>query len=284
MRRIAKAFLGRFAPSVLYWYREKRAQNGFAKPQSSNKEVFEDIYRNQRWGGDKIAPYSGSGSDDEVTKPFVEFVCEYIRANKIRSVVDLGCGDYRVGKRICQLVDEYVGVDVASTVVEHNRRLFGNDRIKFVALDITEDMLPDGELYIVRQVLQHLSNEGIKKALDKLKGRKHVIVAEHHPASTRFRSVNIDKPAGHHIRVAKGSGVYLDMPPFSFPATLRTTMPLPPLVAPGETLAVYVKSEFTDDGRAATAGDNLYAAVSLAPMMPDICGSTEDPRPAKTKD
>jgi SAM-dependent methyltransferase len=243
MRIAAKAFLERFAPTVLYWYRERRARGDFTAPETalSNREVFEDIYRNRRWGGEGTSPYSGYGSDDEVTEPFIQFVRQYLRANGIRTVVDLGCGDFRVGAKISEKVEGYTGVDVAPTVVRRNQHQFGGDRVKFVTLDITEDALPDGDLYIVRQVLQHLSNEGIGKALDQLRERPHVIIAEHHPAPGRFQSFNIDKAAGYHTRVAKGSGVYPDQLPFCFPATLRTSMPLPPLIAPGETLAVYVK-------------------------------------------
>ncbi len=40
---------------------------------------------------------------------------------------------------------------------------------------------------------------------------------------------------------------------------------------------------FTDAGRRAIADSNLYAALSLALMMPDICGSLEDPGPGKSQ-
>lgn len=40
---------------------------------------------------------------------------------------------------------------------------------------------------------------------------------------------------------------------------------------------------FTDAGRKAIEQDNLYSALSLALMVPDICGSLEDPGPGKSK-
>lgn len=40
---------------------------------------------------------------------------------------------------------------------------------------------------------------------------------------------------------------------------------------------------FTDAGRACLTSDNLYSALSLALMLPDICGSLEDPGPNKSK-
>jgi hypothetical protein len=40
---------------------------------------------------------------------------------------------------------------------------------------------------------------------------------------------------------------------------------------------------FTHAGRQAIASKNLYAALSLALMIPDICGSIEDPGPRKSQ-
>lgn len=41
--------------------------------------------------------------------------------------------------------------------------------------------------------------------------------------------------------------------------------------------------QFTEAGRKAIEEDNLYSALSLALMIPDICGSLEDPGPGKSK-
>ena len=41
---------------------------------------------------------------------------------------------------------------------------------------------------------------------------------------------------------------------------------------------------FTDAGRQAIADDNFFAGLSLALMIPEICGSLEDPGPNKSKD
>lgn len=40
---------------------------------------------------------------------------------------------------------------------------------------------------------------------------------------------------------------------------------------------------FTDAGRKALEVENLYVALTLALMLPDICGSLEDPGPGKSK-
>lgn len=43
---------------------------------------------------------SGSGSDSVVSAPYARIVCDYMLANNVRRIVDIGCGDFRVGKRL----------------------------------------------------------------------------------------------------------------------------------------------------------------------------------------
>src|SRR5689334_14063560 len=65
--------------------------------------VFSEIYRRNMWGGQAGVFYSGPGSDPVVSRPYIEAVSDYIRASGIKSVVDIGCGDFRVGEQLLQL-------------------------------------------------------------------------------------------------------------------------------------------------------------------------------------
>ena len=71
--------------------------------------------------------------------------------------------------------------------------------------------------------------------------KRHVVIAEHHPAPGRFRRYNHDKPPGRDIRVPFGSGVYLDQAPFLFPCRVIATTPVPPIITPGEVITTYAK-------------------------------------------
>jgi hypothetical protein len=75
----------------------------------------------------------------------------------------------------------------------------------------------------------------------KLRDKPHVFIAEHHPAPGRFKRHNHDKPPGKDIRVAFGSGVYLDQAPFCFPCRVIATTPVPPIITNGEVIAIYAK-------------------------------------------
>ena len=74
--------------------------------------------------------------------------------------------------------------------------------------------MPDGDILIVRQVFQHISNSDIKKILDKAKTFKFLFVTESiYDAADAVH--NVDKPANSHIRLYNKSGVYLEHAPFN---------------------------------------------------------------------
>jgi hypothetical protein len=59
----------------------------------------------------------------------------------------------------------YLGVDIASDVIEANRKKYEAGKIKFQVGDITED-LPAADLLISKDVLQHLSNGLVQKFIE----------------------------------------------------------------------------------------------------------------------
>jgi SAM-dependent methyltransferase len=176
--------------------------------------AFGRIYRERAWGVQKDAPFcSGSGSSGDAAIAYCEFVANFIREHRITSVMDVGCGDFRIGRRISETGVNYLGVDVVPELIEHNRRHYSTDRIDFSCLDVTQEPLPPAELCLVRQVLQHLSNSEIKATLQHLAKYPFAIISEHVPVVTS--NPNLDKPHGPDTRMCDGSGVYVDLPPFS---------------------------------------------------------------------
>lgn len=181
----------------------------------SLQETFSRIYRDKLWGEDLSSPwFSGSGSIGGAREAYQEFVRCFIKQRGITSVVDLGCGDFRIGAPIARLVNRYVGVDIVPDLIDYLQARFGSSTTEFRCLDIVNDDLPEGELCLVRQVLQHLSNGEIKAVLPKLARYKYVLITEHYPAPGRLVLPNRDKPHGPDIRVADDSAVFLDQPPF----------------------------------------------------------------------
>ena len=186
----------------------------------SVSEVFTDIYARHQWGDRKptAAFDSGHGTGKEsVARPYLEAIKQDLQQRGLAGThaVDLGCGDYRIGRELRPLFGRYMGVDIVPSLVQHLNEKFSDASTTFVTHDLIVDDLPDGDVAFLRQVLQHLSNSQILKILAKLTRYRVTYITEHHPSDDRLIRPNVDKVHGGGIRLFKGSGVYLDQPPFS---------------------------------------------------------------------
>ena len=180
----------------------------------SIQDTFRKIYRNQVWGKNGEQFYSGPGSYGPASDLYCAALTKFIQENGIRSVVDCGCGDFSVGRRIVEATDvQYVGVDVVPELIQHHRQKFQNERVSFKCANIITDELPVAELYLVRQVFQHLTNDEIAKVLERMSCVPKVLITEDFPLQPT--SFNHDMTHGPEVRSDFGSGVYVDQPPFS---------------------------------------------------------------------
>ena len=182
------------------------------------EEVFDSIYRDRVWGNNEEGePISGSGSHKlEIVGPYVEKVLLLLRELKCSTVVDLGCGDFSVGKNIVDKCSSYIACDISSVILERNRRNYRSSNLSFRKIDLASDELPKGDIAFVRQVLQHMSNDNIKSFVNRInrsKPYRYLLVTEHLPSKRPFVA-NLDKTSGPNIRVGIGSGVVIDEPPF----------------------------------------------------------------------
>src|SRR5688500_6115842 len=71
------------------------------------EQVFSLIYERGLWGKSAGQFFSGSGSVDAHGLQYVSMLADYISRHSIRSVVDLGCGDFAIGRRIADLGVDY---------------------------------------------------------------------------------------------------------------------------------------------------------------------------------
>jgi SAM-dependent methyltransferase len=179
------------------------------------EQVFSKIYERGLWGKSTGSFHSGSGSTETHAVEYVKIIADYVAEHSVRSVVDLGCGDFTIGRKIAQLGVDYTGVDVVPALIEHHTRQYAAPAVRFAHLDIVADPLPKGDLCLIRQVLQHLSNDQIAAILRKLAMYNHVIVTEHYPGRGAHVVPNKDKPQGHDTRIEDDSAVFLEHPPFN---------------------------------------------------------------------
>jgi len=207
--------------SLLNRYKQfKRFREQKENCHRTTEEVFTEIYQQNKWGGSQGGFCSGPGSaDEQVVSAYISTVSEKASSENFLGLtfVDLGCGDFRVGKHLLPLCSSYIGVDVVRPLICRNQEKYGNATTSFIHLDIVEDELPTGDVCFLRQVLQHLSNQQIVNILKKLKSYRWVFITEHYPADNDSIKPNLDLVHGGYVRVYDNSGVYLSEPPFKLP-------------------------------------------------------------------
>ncbi len=188
---------------------------------SDMKETFTNIYDNGIWGKSEGFPYcSGGGSHDEkVIRPYIDLVISLIKDKGIKTICDIGCGDFNIMSQVLPQTDydKYYGVDVVDGLIDYNNEKYGNDKISFLCADASDESqeIPGTDLLIIRQVLQHLDNASIARILKRSEKYKYVLVTEHLPFIP-LRGFNKDKPINNSIRLNNRSGVYIERKPFGY--------------------------------------------------------------------
>jgi SAM-dependent methyltransferase len=208
----------------------------------SVEDVFADVYANGRWGGGGPGFNSGTGSRGEAAECYAAYVRELLDINGPLCVVDVGCGDFEVASAFVDSAYEYIGLDVVPALIERNRALYGSDSVDFRRLDASTADLPEGDLCLIRQVLQHLSNDQIDRILWQCRHFPAVLITEHWPAPELATEPNADKPHGPDTRLDSGSWVDIRQVPFSLRyVTEVLCVPAPsPLYSTGETIRTFL--------------------------------------------
>lgn len=181
------------------------------------QKVFSTIYQERLWSGpqDPQGFCSGAGSHEpHVVEPYVRAVLGFLaQLPRAPDAVDLGCGDFNVGRQVRPSCARYVACDIVPELIAYNASTHAALNVDFRVLDLIEHPLPSGEVLFLRQVLQHLGNEQVAAVTAKLHAYRFVVLTEHLPTRRPF-APNVEKPAGPGTRLAQGSGIVLTEPPF----------------------------------------------------------------------
>lgn len=174
----------------------------------SRLDVFDEIFLKKTWTANlKNIPVSGVGSSLNQTitaRSTVEFV---LKKYQIRSIVDIGCGDFTWMHEMNLEGINYTGVDIVEKLIEENRILYGTPQKTFLTLDICMDKIPTADLVICRDCLVHLSLPEIQMALKNIRESKSGYLL-----ATTFSGVAENK----NIVTGLWRPVSLDLPPFDF--------------------------------------------------------------------
>ena len=177
------------------------------------KRRFSEIYERQQWG-----PGSGVGAAPDKTVEYRAFLQQFMARNRIRSVVDLGCGDWQFSRLIDWTDVRYLGVDVVPAVIEKNRRDFGSDTIQFEIFELLEK-LPRADLLLCKDVLQHLPNNLVKEYLAAFRRNYKFALITNDEEPAEIQNTDIDAGGWRTLR--------LDREPFCEPRAAVLSWPVP---------------------------------------------------------
>jgi SAM-dependent methyltransferase len=139
-------------------------------------KVFTEVYETKEWGDNDNPNYEGSSGLGSAVwynkKTYIPFIHKFLKKYKIKSVVDLGCGDFRIGLLLYGKKNiDYTGYDAYKGVIDYNNDKFKeNNNFHFIHSDFTSikdrENIKNADLCIIKDVLQHLPNKTIINFLD----------------------------------------------------------------------------------------------------------------------
>lgn len=165
--------------------------------------VFSNIYKTKFWGVG-----SGMGSYKECTKEYLIFLYKFIMHNKIKRIIDFGCGDWQM---LCHFNFSsdmyYYGYDVVKELVVRNNYTYKKSNINFYYLNNIEEKIEDGDLIMTKDVLQHWENKYVKYYLNNILTKyKYGIIVNDYKNNT----INQD------IKTGKTRPLNLELHPFFY--------------------------------------------------------------------
>ncbi len=103
----------------------------------------------------------------------------FVLENKVKTVLDIGCGDWQFSRYMDWSAVEYEGLDCVAQVIETNQKQFTQDNVHFRLHDVltNPELIPAADLYLLKDVIQHWPTADILRCLPNLLPKcKHLIV------------------------------------------------------------------------------------------------------------
>lgn len=192
--------------------------------------VFSEIYKENKWGCPETK--SGVGSTFFMTALIRERLPLLLKWLKVKSVLDLPCGDFNWMLYISMDDIKYIGADIVTSIIEiNNNSGWANKNRVFTELDGCCDELPKMDLILCRDLVVHLPNDDILTLLRNFvsSGSKYLLL-------TRFLIQYGHKPVNANIQLGDFRAVDICSTPFEFPLPILS---LPESQGPFKTLALW---------------------------------------------
>jgi hypothetical protein len=199
-----RRFVKRYFPFFLVFH------NFFMKIKFRNKNsenIFNSIFNSNSW--EDCETISGQGSNEIQTSEIVRSFPSIVTKFRIRSVLDIPCGDFYWMKNVdLEEIEFYYGGDIVDALIIQNQQKYSNDKCSFHKMDITTDRLFQVDLIFTRDCFVHFSFKDIQKSLINIKTSK-----SHLFATTTFPK----KKRNRNIQTGGWRPINLQESPFNFP-------------------------------------------------------------------
>lgn len=173
--------LSLFITMIKYPFEFKKRRNYKLMLRKDNiSDRFSDIYKWNLWSSAESS--SGDGSELSSTESLRNWLINNLPKLKVEKFVDASCGDFNWMRHVLKDLDlNYLGLDIVTSIIDKNSKLYTNDSIKFKVSDICKDKIPSCDLIMVRDCLFHLSFEDIEKFFKNLEGTdyKYLLTTTH---------------------------------------------------------------------------------------------------------
>jgi hypothetical protein len=173
------------------------------------EDLFTNFFCENKWGGTES--FSGQGSDLFQTAVIRRQLPALCRELKIRSMLDIPCGDFNWMQHVDLGTIAYTGADIVSELIAHNSR-YELPNTRFCNLNLLKHKLPKVDLIFCRDCLVHFSFRDAFAALHNVceSGSTYLLTTTF--ASDR-RNQDIPTGSWHPLN--------LESLPFSFPPPIK---------------------------------------------------------------
>ena len=173
------------------------------------RSKFDRVFLNNLFDGQSSK--SGNGSSVEQTQELARALPGVFAQLKIQSLLDIPCGDLEWMSKINLGSVDYIGGDVAPSLISYLRNNF--PKLKFVEANIVLDPLPQVDLVFCRDLFVHLSTRDVKAAIRNIKKSKSKYLA-----STTFVKREMNKNLPYISNGVAWRTINLEIAPFNFPS------------------------------------------------------------------
>ena len=164
----------------------------------SLNDIFSQIYQKKHWGSKvSVGSDSGEGSNPDIALPYVNFIEQIIVKYKVGSVLDFGHGDWEMWRDYRFENVQYTGLDVVEFLSNELSIKYGGADRKFITIN-NDSVYPDSDLFICKDVLQHLSSQDIKNIWAKINKYKLIILC-----NDINLEISIQRKIRHFLQIKK---------------------------------------------------------------------------------